>query len=282
MTLKQIRRKALTDLELQRSMDLLPLNSRIDTRIRDGLDLSSRKRSRNKLPFFAHDTQVRNTMSGSRSCVMVSEGSERLSSGLSFNVQVRNTISGSGSNVLNPRDLESLSPLRHNVRVRNTLSGSQLNINKTYDYDKEDNMELAQQGRKDDTVHSVQILESDKVGLDLIAIPTIGEARIQTMSNQMNIEFTDEPGFVDPKGLARRRFQSDLQRSEPNAPTVSIEINDMHMRNPDNIDFLKSMTQVLESLKDNWSSTMKGLLTDQEERVEKLEQGLAAVSSFNR
>ena len=34
------------------------------------------------------------------------------------------------------------------------------------------------------------------------------------MSNQINTEFTDEPGFVDPRDLARRKFQEDLQKSE--------------------------------------------------------------------
>ena len=116
MTLKQIRRKALTDLELQGSMDLLLLNSRIDTRIRDELNLSLRNRSRNMLQFPVHDNQVRNTMNGSRSNVMISESTERLSSGLPFGIQVRNTISGSRSNILASKDL-------NDVQVRNTLSG---------------------------------------------------------------------------------------------------------------------------------------------------------------
>ena len=38
---------------------------------------------------------------------------------------------------------------------------------------------------------------------------------------------------------------------------------------------------MLESLKDSWITTMKTLLTDQEQRVGRLEKGFAAVSSSN-
>ena len=48
------------------------------------------------------------------------------------------------------------------------------------------------------------------------------------------------------------------------------------------IEFSNSMILMLESLKDDWSTTMKTLLTNQEERVERLEQGFAAVNSSSR
>ena len=284
-TLERIKRNPLTNLELHGSRGSLPLNSSMDGRIRDEIDLSIRNRSRNMLQFSVHNNQVRNTMNGSRSNVMISESTERLSSGLPFGIQVRNTISGSRSNILASKDL-------NDVQVRNTLSGSRLNINKTYDYDREDNLELvlAQEGRKDNIVRSAKVLESDRIGLDLTASENTRETHHQAMSKQMDIEFTDEPGFVDPRDLARRRFQSGFQRAEPNPSrhenlielnylTVSVEIDGTQMRNPSGIDFSKSMTQMLESLKDNWSTTMKTLLTDQEERVGRLEQGFAAVSS---
>ena len=151
---------------------------------------------------------------------------------------------------------------------------------------------LAQEGRQDNIVRSAKVLESDRIGLDLTASENTRETHHQAMSKQMDIEFTDEPGFVDPRDLARRRFQSGFQRAEPNPSrhenlielnylTVSVEIDGTQMRNPSGIDFSKSMTQMLESLKDNWSTTMKTLLTDQEERVGRLEQGFAAVSSSN-
>ena len=183
----------------------------MDGRIRDEIDLSIRNRSRNMLQFSVHDNQVRNTMNGSRSNVMISESTERLSSGLPFGIQVRNTISGSRSNILASKDL-------NDVQVRNTLSGSRLNINKTYDYDRENNLEgvVFQQGEQDNIVHGAKILESDEFGLDLTVDENTRETLHQNMGKQMNIKFTDEPGFVDPRDLARRRYQSDLQRSEPN------------------------------------------------------------------
>ena len=108
----------------------------------------------------------------------------------------------------------------------------------------------------------------------------------------MNIEFTDEPGFVDPRDLARRKFQEDLQRSEstlscledqtePNSSMGGTESEDTQTENLPDIEFSKSMILMLELLKDNWSTTMKTLLTNQEERVERLERGFAAVSSSN-
>ena len=126
-TLKRIKRIALTDTELHGSMNSLPLNSSMETRIRDELDLSTRNRSRNILQFSAHDSHVRNTMNGSRSNVMISESTERLSSGLPFDIQVRNTISGSRSNILSSRDLDD-------IQVRNTISGSRSNILSTRDF----------------------------------------------------------------------------------------------------------------------------------------------------
>ena len=68
-----------------------------------------------------HDNQVRNTMNGSRSNVMVSESTERLSLGLPSDIQVRNTIRGSRSNILNFRGL-------NNTQVRNTKNGSRSNV----------------------------------------------------------------------------------------------------------------------------------------------------------
>ena len=79
----------------------------------------------------------------------------------------------------------------------------------------------------------------------------------------MDIEFTDESGFVDPRDLARRRFQSGFPRSvpnlsshenliEPNTPTVSVEIYDTQIRNPNGIDFsttrLECVSQEMEEL----------------------------------
>ena len=142
---------------------------------------------------------------------MISESTERLSSGLPFGIQVRNTISGSRSNILASKDL-------NDVQVRNTLSGPWLNINKTYDYDRENNLEgvVFQQGEQDNIVHGAKILESDEFGSDLTVDENTRETLHQNMGKQMNIELTDKPGFVDPRDLARRRYQSDLQRSEPN------------------------------------------------------------------
>ena len=226
----------------------------MDGRIRNEIDLSIRNRSRNMLQFPVHDNQVRNTMNGSRSNVMVSESTERLSLGLPFDIQDRNTISGSRSNILNSRDLDNIQvrntmngsgsnimisesterlysclPFGSQVRntisgsrsnvfaskdlndvwVRNTLSGSRLNINETYDYNREDNLErvLVQQGEQDNIVHGAKILESGEIGSNL----TVNEN-----TREINIEFTDEPGFVDPRDLAWRKYQSDLQRSELN------------------------------------------------------------------
>ena len=48
-----------------------------------------------------------------------------------------------------------------------------------------------------------------------------------------------------------------------------------------NMEFSKSTTQVMESLRDNWSITMKTLLTSQEQRVRRLEEGFSAVRSSN-
>ena len=56
-------------------------------------------------------------------------------------------------------------------------------------------------------VDNARILESTETGSDLIANESIRE---------MTIEFTDEPGFVDPRDLARRQYQLDLQRAESN------------------------------------------------------------------
>ena len=53
------------------------------------------------------------------------------------------------------------------------------------------------------------------------------------------------------------------------------------MKKPNSMELSKSMTQMLEPLKDNWSNTMKTLMTDQEERVGRLERGFPAVSSSN-
>ena len=162
-TLKQIKRTALTDPEIQWNVNSLPLSSNSD--IRKGDD-----------------------------------------------IQVRNTISGSRSNILSSRDFEPTYPFHHNVRVRNT------NINKTYDYSRADNTELvlAQQRRKNIIASSAQILESDRIGSDLTVSGQSRKTHHQTISKQMDIEFTDEPGFVDPRDLVRRRFQPGFQRSEPN------------------------------------------------------------------
>ena len=55
---------------------------------------------------------------------------------------------------------------------------------------------------------------SDRIGSDFSALEQSRHVHDQPVSNQMNIEFTDEPGFVDPRDLARRKFQEDLQKSE--------------------------------------------------------------------
>ena len=47
------------------------------------------------------------------------------------------------------------------------------------------------------------------------------------------------------------------------------------------MEFSKSTTQVMESLRDNWSITMKTLLTSQEQRVRRLEEGFSTVRSSN-
>ena len=60
-------------------------------------------------------------MNGSRSNVMVSESTERLSEDLLSDSQVRNTINGSRSNILNFRGL-------NNTEVRNTIDGSRSKV----------------------------------------------------------------------------------------------------------------------------------------------------------
>ena len=95
-------------------------------------------------------------------------------------------------------------------------------------------------------MHSAKILESDEIGLDL----TVNENR----SREMNIEFTDEPGFVNPRDLARRKYQSDLQRSELNpshhenlielnTPTEGGETDDTQMEKPNSMEFSKSISK---------------------------------------
>ena len=117
-------------------------------------------------------------------------------------------------------------------------------------------------------VDNARILESTETGSDLIANESIRE---------MTIEFTDEPGFVDPRDLVRRQYQLDMQRSESNTShhenlinlhtlTEGDETDHTQVEKSKNTEFSKSMTQMLESLKDNWSITMKALLTDQEQR----------------
>ena len=46
-------------------------------------------------------------------------------------------------------------------------------------------------------VDNARVLESKETGSDLISNESIRE---------MTIEFTDEPGFVDPRDLARRQI----------------------------------------------------------------------------
>ena len=83
-TLQQLKRNVLSNLDLRGSMDSLHLDSRMDDGIRDEIDLSIGSRTRNRLQSSGHDVQVRNTMSGSRSNIMVTDVTERLSLGLPF------------------------------------------------------------------------------------------------------------------------------------------------------------------------------------------------------
>ena len=76
-------------------------------------------------------------------------------------------------------------------------------------------------------------------------------------------EFTDEDGFVDPRDLARRQLQS-------YHPQVA---------RPNNKEGYKTIIQEEESLGNNWDITMNRLLTNQEERIRKLEEGICATES---
>ena len=89
--MQRIKRNALSNPGLHESMDSLPLNPRMDDRIRDEIDLSIGNRFRNTLQISDYDVQVRNTISGSRSNIFSSKELNQ--------VQVRNTISGSRSNM---------------------------------------------------------------------------------------------------------------------------------------------------------------------------------------
>ena len=155
-----------------------------------------------------------------------------------------------------------------------------LSHSKTY---KENNLERAiiQQGNQDNIGHSAKILESDKIGLDLI---------VNENPKEITIEFTDEPGFVDPRDLAWRQYQLDMQRSESNTshhenlinlhtPPEGDETDYTQVEKSKNTEFSKSTTQMLEPLKDNWSITMKALLTDREKRFRRLEEGFATVNA---
>ena len=64
-------------------------------------------------------------------------------------------------------------------------------------------------------------------------------------------------------------------------PMSRAEKDDAPTGDVSDIEFSNSMILMLESLKDDWSTTMKTLLTNQEERDETLEQGFAAVRSSN-
>ena len=190
-------------------------------------------------------------------------------------IQIRNTVSGSRSDVLNPCELDITYPFFQNVRVRNTISGSRSNIDKPSDYSRD------------------RVFESDRIGSDFSALEQSRNVHDQPVSNLMNIEFTDEPGFVDPRDLARRKFQEDLQKSKsiplgpedltkPNSSIGGAESDDTQTENLADVEFSRSMILMLELLNDNWSTTMKTLYTNQEDRVERLEQGFAAVISSNR
>ena len=65
-------------------------------------------------------------------------------------------------------------------------------------------------------------------------------------------------------------------------PMSRAEKDDAPTGDVSDIEFSNSMILMLESLKDDWSTTMKTLLTNKEERVERLEQGFAAVNSSSR
>ena len=61
-SLQRIKRNALINLELHESMNSLPLNPRMEDRIRDEIDLSIGNRFKNRLQILDHNNQVRNTI----------------------------------------------------------------------------------------------------------------------------------------------------------------------------------------------------------------------------
>ena len=76
-------------------------------------------------------------------------------------------------------------------------------------------------------------------------------------------KFNDEDEFVDPRDLARRQLQS-------YHPQVA---------RPNNKEGYKTIIQEGESLGTNWDITMNRLLTSQEERIRKLEEGICMTES---
>ena len=127
---------------------------------------------------------------------------------------------------------------------------------------------------EDQVVDNARILESKETSSDLNSDETIRE---------MTIEFTDEDGFVDPRDLARRQHQLYLQRTESNplhmedlidlsSLAEGSETDHSQVEKSNNMELYKSTTQVMESLRNNWDIT-KTLLTNQEQRVRRLEEG---------
>ena len=79
----------------------------------------------------------------------------------------------------------------------------------------------------------------------------------------MSEEFTVKDRFVDSRDLARRQLQSCH-------PQVA---------RPNNKEGYKTIIQEEGSLGSNWDITMNRLLTNQEERIKKLEEGICTAES---
>ena len=76
-------------------------------------------------------------------------------------------------------------------------------------------------------------------------------------------EFADENGFGEPRDLARKQLQS----------------HHTQVARPNNKEGYKTIIQEEESLGNNWDITMNRLLTNQEERIRKLEEGICTTES---
>ena len=315
----------LTKTKLQGNVESFPLNLNLSAILQDEMNTSVNNRSRYILETSVHHSQVRNLLTDFRSCVMISDDIERLSpfvhnlqvwnqnlSGSRSTVnnidnmersvhdsQIRKNLNGSRYNIMIADNIDRILPLACNLQVRNqNLSGSRSTVNNIYGNEVNSESRSLQQGKKLDIVGGVQVLDSDRLGLDLTVIENTRENYLHTMSKQINTEFNDEPDFTYPCDLARRSnvldsriVEADIsiqgKLEELNTQSVTVKINNTQMWDPTGIDFSKPMTQLLESLGDlnsnvkqgfnvvsaysnNWNTTMRALLANQEERVSRL------------